>query len=145
MKSTKTLIVAHPDDECLWFNLEEFNKIIIVFRRGYREEERQRALDNHPLKDKIECWDFVESNYWRDKTKLAQYEDNYRHLCERLKTLDVEEVWTHNAYGEYGHTDHILVHNACMATLKCKVNGKDPILYNKIKECYEREGAWTWY
>ena len=142
----KVLIVAHPDDEVLWFAPESFDKIIIVFSgrldRPDFKEKREQAIVEHPLN--VECWGLNESNFWRDETKYAEYEQNYKDLCDKLKGLKANEVWTHNAYGEYGHKDHILCHNACMDTLNCKVNGKDPKMYRKIKELYGNFGVWTW-
>lgn len=142
----KILLVAHPDDEILWFNPEEYDKIIVVFsNRSDREgfgERRLKAMSEHPLN--IECWKLTESNFWRDKTKYPDYERNYNDLCEKLKDLVADEVWTHNAYGEYGHKDHILCFNACMDTLNCPVNGKNPKLYRKIKKIYGDNSVWTW-
>jgi len=38
-----------------------------------------------------------------------------------------------------------MVHLAVMDTVNCKVNGQDPELYREIKDCYKRNGVWTWY
>ena len=138
----KILVVAHPDDEILWFNPEEFDKIYIVF---LGREGRTTALNEHPLKDKIECFNFPESNYWRDKTKKVEYDKNYSDLVERLKEIDAKEVQTHNAYGEYGHSDHILCFNACMEVFNCPVNGKNPKLFREIKNIYQKNQCWTWF
>jgi LmbE family N-acetylglucosaminyl deacetylase len=150
----KILIVAHPDDEVLWFNPEEFDRILIVFQ--YRIDkpdqgaQRAKAIEEHPLAGRIGCLGFEESNYWRDKSKKEKHEDNYNKLCGILRNLANEmhggdEVTTHNALGEYQHADHILVHNACMETMNCRVNGKNPEIYRKAKAAYERNGCWTWY
>ena len=142
----KVLIVAHGDDEVLWFNPKEFNKIIIVFGgrpdRPDFKEKREKAIAEHPLN--VECWGLEESGYWRNPEKYPEYEMNYHDLCEKLKDLEADEVWTHNAYGEYGHSDHILVHNCCMEVLDCPVNGKDPKIYREIKDIYLNNGVWTW-
>lgn len=143
------LIVAHPDDEILWFNPEEFDRIIIVFN-GRKDKPRQgsgrlMAISEHPLKDKINCLGLPESNYWRDRTQKKMHDSNYRNLCEWLKKLQADSVTTHNANGEYGHLDHVLVHNACMATLNCPVNGKNPEIYRQAREKYKKYGCWTWY
>ncbi len=142
----KVLIVAHPDDEILWFNPLEYDKIIIVFTgrhdRPDFEEKRKKAINQHPLR--VECWGLMESNFWRDPSKYQEYEENYKEICEKLKTLKADCIDTHNAYGEYGHADHILVHNAVMDTVDCLVNGKDPKTYRKIKQLYVDEDVWTW-
>lgn len=142
----KVLIVAHPDDEILWFAPEKYDKIIIVFSgredKPWFKDLREQAVMEHPLN--VECWCLTESNFWRDPTKYAEYEQNYKDLVARLKRLEADSVDTHNAYGEYGHADHILIHNACMETLNCPVNGKNPEVYRKIKKLYQDKDIWTW-
>jgi LmbE family N-acetylglucosaminyl deacetylase len=143
-------IVAHPDDECIWFNPEEYDKIVIVFTDRSDVEgfgaKRKQALEEHPLKEKIVTLDLVESNYWRDVTKIKDFEDNYHELCEWLEDNIKEEdtITTHDANGEYGHLDHNLVHTACMNTVDVPVNNKDPKLYREIRDCYVCNGVWTW-
>ena len=145
----KVLIVAHPDDEIIWFNPAEFDRIVIVFGDfgdGRSGDGRRKALKEHPLADKILHLNLKESNYWRDGKKIAEHKENYSRLVRFLKSLEsADEVVTHDANGEYGHADHILVHRACMMTLDCSVNGKDPALYRKIRKVYEDSGCWTWH
>ena len=134
------------DDEVLWFNPEEYDKIYVVFSgrndRPEFKERREKAIAEHPLD--VTCWGLTESNFWRDESKYPEYEQNYRDLCQKLKEIKADEVVTHNAYGEYGHKDHILCFNACMDTLNCPVNGKNPKLYREIKEVYAKNNCWTW-
>lgn len=144
------LVVAHPDDEILWFAAETFDKIIIVhtYRTDDTEQGFRRAAmlsSTHPLRDKIVRLGLTESGYWRDKTKSVEHQANYLTLCRFLRTLSADSVTTHNANGEYGHLDHIMVHNACMDTLTCPVNGKDPVLYRSVRQAYTDAGCWTWY
>ena len=144
----KYLIVAHPDDEILWFKPENYDRIIIVFsgradRPGFGDN-RTKALAEHPLKDKIECLNLTESNFWRDASKYPEHLENYNKVCKFLKEIEPESVDTHNANGEYGHADHILVRNAVYDTVDCPVNGQDPKLYRAIKEVYEKHNVWTW-
>lgn len=115
------------------------------YRGSVWGDKRRQAVRNHPLKSKIKHLNLTESNYWRDNTKGEEHKKNFDTLVEELKKLKPSEVVTHNAYGEYGHLDHILVFNACMEVFDCKVNGKDPVLYRKIKKVYAKKGAWTWY
>jgi LmbE family N-acetylglucosaminyl deacetylase len=143
----KILVVAHPDDEVLWFNPALYDKIIIVFSgrtdKPDFKAKREQAISEHPLN--VECWGLTESGYWRDKGKLFEYNQNYIDICERLKTLEADSIDTHSANGEYGHSDHILVYSAIMDTVNCPVNGQDPVLYRQIKDIYKRNGCWTWY
>lgn len=142
------LLVAHHDDEILWFNPEDYDKIIIVFSgrddRPWFKEKREKANAEHPLKPI--CWGLTESNFWRDSTKYAEHQRNYEDICRLVKGLkDATSITTHNANGEYGHADHILVHNAVMDSADCPVNGKNPILYRQIKKIYEKHEVWTWH
>lgn len=145
----KVLIVAHPDDEILWFNPEDFDKIIVVFcdrvDKPDQGPKRMKAIFQHPMAERMSCLFLEESNYWRDPKRKAKHEENYKLLCQLLAEVEADEVTTHNAAGEYQHADHILVHNACMATFACKVNGKNPEIYRQAKAAYERNGCWTWY
>lgn len=147
----KVLIVAHPDDEILWFDVEEFNKIYIVFgdfgdSRGKSSGDmRRKAIEEHPLRYKIVHFNLKESNYWRDKSNILEYHKSYNDLCKLLKNIKADSVTTHNSNGEYGHSDHILVYNACMDTFNCPVNGKNPKLYREIKKVYSDNNCWTWY
>lgn len=147
----KYLIVAHGDDEILWFNPEEYDKIIVVFSgrddRPWFKEQREKANAEHPLKPIL--WGLTESNFWRDSTKYAEHQRNYDEICQRVKELcdknPILEITTHNANGEYGHADHILVHNAVMDSANCKVNGKRAELYRQIKDLYNKYECWTWH
>jgi hypothetical protein len=144
------LILAHPDDECIWFNPEEYDKIVIVFtdRLDVPQfgDSRRQAMKELPYADKIINLNLPESNYWRDKTKREDYLDCYDDVCFWLQA-GIEEgdtITTHNPYGEYGHTDHMLVWHACMDTVDVPVNGRDPKLYREAKEVYKSNKVWTW-
>ena len=133
-----TLVVAHPDDEILWFGsvVADVARIVICFRNDPANPElaaaRDRVLDEHPLRDKIVCLGldetgaFSHANWPRPETtefglrlvKVRQIAEAYR-LCylqleERLARIirDSTSVITHNPWGEYGHEEHVLVHRA---------------------------------
>lgn len=143
----KILIVAHPDDEILWFNPKDFDKIYVVFNDREDKPEmgdnRRKALEEHPLD--ITSFGLEESGYWRNPLKEEEYQQNYNDLIVRLKKLKgVKQVTTHGANGEYGHLDHKLCFNACMEVFDCPVNGKDPSMFRQIKDIYIRNKCWTW-
>lgn len=143
----KLLVVAHCDDEALWFNPEKFDKILIVFlSRKDRDiaEARSKAINDHPLVEKITCLGLTESNYWRDPCQKDDYDKNFEDLVAELKKYKPSSVTTHDAYGEYGHADHILCFNACMEAFNCPVNRKNPKLFRQIKKNYQNNGIWTW-
>lgn len=150
----KVLVVAHPDDEVIFFNPNDYDKIIIVFgdfgdqRGSAYGDKRRAALKELPYADKIEHLNFPESHHtWdRDNPDRKQlYDQNYRELCEYLRTLKADEVTTHGSWGEYNNLDHVLVHHACLGTLNCPVNGMNPELYRRAKNVYKKHGVWTWY
>ncbi len=61
------LVVAHPDDEILWFGsvVERMARIVIVFEDHPEEAElgaaRRRALAHHPLASRIESLGLTET------------------------------------------------------------------------------------
>ena len=150
----KVLVVAHPDDEALWFNPGAYDRIVICFL-GRRDNpaaagSRRNALMEHPLDGKIICLNIEESNHWREQSleSAQRHNGNLNEIIKNLKWLAKSQQWTavdtHSAMGEYGHADHKLVFRACMEALDCPVNGKDPALYREIKRVYVKYGAWTW-
>ena len=167
----KYLIVSHPDDEVLWFNPLKFDKIFIIFLE--REDStaiskaRKRVMEKHPLKNKITLFNFKESGFENKKSFETEkaYRDIYDDLLKKIKGLVAKDVefWTHNAWGEYGQTEHMMVHQAVMEVavrfsvpVYC-LNGIDPIddvktisidmdldFYDGLKKLYIKEGCWTY-
>lgn len=162
----KVLIISHPDDECIFFNPNDYDRIIVVFgdfgdyRGSTSGDLRRQALKELPYADKIIHLDLPESHWTWDRgeqtqrnyenptvsnERLKKYYKNYHDLCEFLKGLEADEVTTHGSWGEYNNLDHVLVHHACMDTLHCPVNGLDPETYRKAKATYKKHNVWTWY
>jgi len=143
----KILVVAHPDDEILFFNPMEFDRIIIVFlHRPFNDigNKREKAMQEHPLKDKITCLGIVESGYRQDKDRKMIYKKTCKNVIEKLKLIKADGVTTHNAQGEYGHQDHKLIFEACMQSFDCLVNGMSPNVYRQIQKVYKDNECWTW-
>lgn len=113
----KTLIVAHPDDEIIWFSPQDFDLITIAFLarhdKTYAEYCRKLAIEAHPLKERILLLGIEESGFWRDHKRELEFQKSKQALYESLenlkKQLTITEIYTHNSAGEYGHDDHILV------------------------------------
>lgn len=149
----KLLIVAHPDDEILWFNPQNFDKIIVCF--GFDAKKHLNV---------------TESNYYLDKSGYDKHIKNYKKIKELLKE-DIGKadiIYTHNPWGEYCHPDHILVSQVVTELAKVPVFAWDGIMFNpkfgflpisgrevhvekidldyfrKVKEEYIKEGIWTW-
>lgn len=134
------LVVAHPDDEVLWFGsiLGAVARVIIAFRDydavpglGAR---RAAALAEMPYRQ-CSCLGLPEAGSLRhaawpdphenefglaldaapgDAAAEARYRANFAVLRARLgRTLPPgATVVTHNPWGEYGHEDHVQVHRA---------------------------------
>jgi LmbE family N-acetylglucosaminyl deacetylase len=135
------LVVAHPDDEILWFGsiVADVERIAICFLNDPASPElaaaRERVLAEHPLRDKIVCLGldetcaFGHANWPRPETtefglqivKARRIEKAYRLCYRRLEEQltpmirDATSVITHNPWGEYGHEEHVLVHRAVTA------------------------------
>lgn len=129
------LVVAHPDDEVLWFGsiLPHVGRVIVAFRDcdslpgiGAR---RAAALAELPYRD-LRCLDLAEAVSlgladWahptptefgialdraaEDSAAAHRYRENFAALRGRLRRELAGRncVFTHNPWGEYGHEDHV--------------------------------------
>ena len=129
MKKNIKIIVAHPDDEIIFFSsiLRSISKKIICFSISYDKkvnEGREIIKTKTPFKN----WQFLEqrelSSY--NFTNLNSYYENYKKLKSSLSKIIKfgDTIYTHNPWGEYGHEDHILVFdviNSLSKKLKLKI------------------------
>ena len=165
------LIVAHPDDEVLWFNPLKFDKIFIVFLERDDSQKisegRKEVLKKHPLKNIITSFGLKESGFEGLKSfeNEKAYRDRYDDLIKKLKGIVDKNVvfWTHNPWGEYGQCEHLMVHQAVVEIAErfgnpvyCfngidRVDGINEIWENVdldfvkgLKTLYMREGCWTY-
>ena len=138
-RATTAIVVAHPDDEALWLSsvLVEAGHLIFCFgapfARPAKAEARRRAVTALPLAGIVDLA-LPESGAgfavdWRDPELTetgvaitdgdasAQYTANYEALLTALRPAltGMRDVYTHNPWGEYGHTEHIQVHRAVVA------------------------------
>jgi len=139
MKKQKILVVAHPDDEILFFSslLGELDRIIICFGPCSDQslsKGRERLQRSFPLKN-VEWLNMEEANVylsvdWKNPRTNAdglcvdwnseKYHQNYEYLTNYLEREleDCAIVYTHNPWGEYGHEDHVSVFNAVLNGIK---------------------------
>jgi len=129
------LVVAHPDDEVLWFSsiLDRVGKIVICFTDAEHwpelGEARKRSLAEHACRDRIELLDICQvkshnKSSWPEPTETdyglrldrfpdfdAPYQAQARRLEQALEPClkGAANVFTHNPWGEYGHEDHVQV------------------------------------
>lgn len=195
------LIVAHPDDEILWFGsiAPHVDKIVICFSHDPAHPElseaRARTLERHPWAERIvslgldETGAFGHAAWPRPAATefgleiigsgrvSAGYQSTARQLRQALSPLiaAVDNVFTHNPWGEYGHEEHVMVHRVA-ATL-AEETGKatwfdnyasswsSVLMYQyfdrtsktmfsadvnvnnmmSIADIYREEAAWTWF
>lgn len=129
-----TLVVAHPDDEVLFFSsiLSRVERVIVCLPEDEQRTEQTRARRRvaaayprggvdllaleTPGATPFQVLD-TETEFGveiRDARARARYERASllvrAELSERLSGSRV--VFTHNPWGEYGHADHVLVHRA---------------------------------
>ena len=131
----KLVIVAHPDDEAVWFSplLSEADLIVATFPRHPSKdsitEARELVRQEYPLP--LEFLPLTASGAFRQSDWSARkptyygvelldscppesrerYLTNYELLLSALDPFLAEavEVYSHNPWGEYGHEEHIQV------------------------------------
>jgi LmbE family N-acetylglucosaminyl deacetylase len=137
--SPVAVVVAHPDDECLWLSAAVASADLVVFCFGDPFEKpekaaaRRQAVAALPLTRLIDL-KLPESGAgfavdWAhpqptpagiaitDAASRARYESNSASLLGALRrTLGgCRVVYTHNPWGEYGHAEHIQIYRAVAA------------------------------
>lgn len=134
------LVVAHPDDEILWFSsiAADVDEIVIVFRDSpwdeVLSEGRRRALNAFPLATMC-CLEITEPAVFNQAAwplpretdhglalaAPAGTQTRYRRAFDearaalRPKLVGRQHVYTHNPWGEYGHEEHVLLHRAVVS------------------------------
>lgn len=125
------LVVAHPDDEILWFSsiIKNIEKIIIVFNKCENKivnigRDKIFNLELLPYKEKItnlkieESGVFNKANWKIPKSTEYGIHVNSRKYIKNFSTINkklhnelkgYENVITHNPWGEYGHEEHVQV------------------------------------
>ena len=137
--ATVAVVVAHPDDECLWLSsaLASADHTVFcfgdLFERPAKSAARRQAVAALPLAGLVDLG-IPESGArfsadWAhprptpagiaiiDAAARARYEGNFPGLVGALRAAlaGCREVYTHNPWGEYGHTEHIQVYRAVAA------------------------------
>lgn len=137
--SRTAVVVAHPDDEALWLSsvLASSDRVVFcfgpLFERPDTSEARRKAVAALPLTGIVDLAipesgagshiDWVQPQATAtgvricDAAARARYESNYARLIAALRAplAGIEDVCTHNPWGEYGHTEHIQVYRAVAA------------------------------
>lgn len=139
------LVVAHPDDEVLWFSscVECVSTIVVCFHevrsKPHWTQGRDQSIKQFPLTHaaflrltqaevfEAANWPNPEadefglkvSNHRGRSQQFSEklYRDNFSSLRDRLRQQIGERrvVLTHNPWGEYGHEEHIQVFRAVLS------------------------------
>jgi len=132
--SNACLVVAHPDDEVLWFSsiLDRVGRIIVCFEECADLPElgpgRRRVREAYPLPNvdwlqapepcSVHQVDWARPSFGphgldlnalgTSVERVERYADSYQSLRQKLAVRlgDTSLVLTHNPWGEYGHPDH---------------------------------------
>jgi LmbE family N-acetylglucosaminyl deacetylase len=167
-----TLLIAHPDDEVIffWWALKEIDKIVCCSSDLNNPERvwcknRKKALFavGEALNVPVKCFDY-NSEFHRLQPRIKELIN----LQSNIKQEVEGTIYTHNFWGEYGHLDHILVNQIALSLCNRMVvsdivddgqwfnvrklnQGRlfrqaeiDMDLYNQLKEIYDKHGCWTW-
>jgi LmbE family N-acetylglucosaminyl deacetylase len=110
------IVVAHPDDEILWFSslVAQVGRIVICYGaispNSRNAVNRRRALAAYPLDTVI----FLDLPIPPAGAAPAREAQDRAVLTERLAPalVGTDIVFTHNPWGEYGQADHQRVHAA---------------------------------
>lgn len=134
------IVVAHPDDENLWFSsiFAKVDTIILCFLSVDSEPEwtkgRRQSLVEYPLNN-VSCLELKEAEvFWgvdwsrpiptgyglkitENRLSDVRYRHNFNVLKDNLRKIlrGYKNVFTHNPWGEYGHVEHVQVYRAVQA------------------------------
>ena len=136
---TASLVVAHPDDEILWFSsiIAQLAQVIVCFHaqpdRPKFAQGRQAVLADYPLDTisslGLEAADVYDYAQWHspvpthdglalncrhDSERATSYRGNHASLVQAMRSrlAGFDTVFTHNPWGEYGHEEHVQVYRA---------------------------------
>ncbi len=137
------LIVAHPDDECLFATsiLDSISMLIICFNDIPKEEvislKRINSIESYPLKDlKVLSLNLKQSekaffpiNWLNINEKFSginggyintSYDNNFNKILNKLRIIIPNNslIISHNPWGEYGHAEHCQVFKASFQIAK---------------------------
>lgn len=127
-KFDKLIIVAHPDDELIFYGskliMENNNKVICM-----THSNTQRSNEFINLMNELNCGYIMLDH--KDDPRIKNIQKEYVDYISNYiakNRYKIRKIITHNSDGEYGHNFHIAVSN--MVTNICKqLKMKDKLYY----------------
>ena len=133
-KITRLVFVAHPDDESIWCDekLDDKTHVIVVFGLSKLGQEISKLRKNE-FKNAMEIAG-CSYEIWNYPEKINRLKSESEIEEKIVKVLDnfknIETIYTHNEFGEYGHMDHIRLHTIMKNVFrKYYKAGKSPEIY----------------
>jgi len=126
LKDKKILLLfSHPDDEiiCGWPVLQDKEVEKQVFICSNDADNPEREWCKHRVEALTELMNQLEipfvclnynSGFYRLETRGETLSRALRTMMDEINAFDYDVIFTHNPIGEYGHIDHILVHQLAM-------------------------------
>jgi len=120
------MLFAHPDDEiiCGWPVLQQkdVEKIVLICSNDANNPEREwckhRGAALHELMHALDipyiCLDFNSGFYRMPTRPKPELSETLRCIRDEASAVDCDMIFTHNPMGEYGHVDHVLIHQLAM-------------------------------
>lgn len=130
----RLIFVAHSDDESIWCDekLNNNTHVVVVFGLSklgleiakLRKNEFKNAMEIAGCS--YEIWNYPEKSYrFNSESKI---EENIFKVLDNFK--NIKSIYTHNEFGEYGHMDHIRLHNIMKSVFrKYYKSGESPEIY----------------
>jgi len=120
-RPTKLLVVAHPDDEAIFFgdwlleNAHETKVVSLTASMDYdvwhkeKHETRYYEFQNCMKRAGVKYFECLGME--TPTLNPLQYRDDYKNVLKRVSwETDWQQIVTHNRYGEYGHIQHVETH-----------------------------------
>lgn len=140
--SRSAVVVAHPDDEILWLSsvLAQAEPLIFCFGAPYNNpgmtKNRANAVSALAFPHLVNLAipesgarllvDYKHPQFTPTGIAIlnaqaqARYDENFHILREKLRShlTGVRDVYSHNPWGEYGHSEHIQLYRVLQALQK---------------------------
>lgn len=129
------IIVAHPDDEAIWFSSilkRPDTALFICFQNKYPENLKENSRYANKVFEVLEFYKGILPVVWLQTIKTTKPRvfgkvdpATEKHLEYNLHSVIQitcpEKVYTHNPFGEYGHSEHILIHKTLKKFIRSKL------------------------